>query len=106
PLYCEPERALLVEDRRMRVTRGGIGHGVFGHLSSFWVELADMTFEVARVPDVAVFVGSQAMRTCMWRLEVIFCDLARGGIQPPEHVSELPCIPYSAVGSAEWIMAP
>ncbi len=92
-LHCEPERALLVEDRRVRVTCGGIGHGIYGHLSGFRVELADVTFGVARIPDVAVFVGGQAMRTCMRRLEAIFRDLARSGIQPPEHVGELPCIP-------------
>ena len=46
-LHGEPERALLIEDRRMRIARCRIGHRIFGYLACARIQLSDETCGVA-----------------------------------------------------------
>ena len=48
----------MIEHGRVRITRRGIRHGVFGQLAGLWIELANRGLKVARVPDVTVTVGN------------------------------------------------
>src|SRR4029079_15111271 len=61
-LHGEPENPVLIEDRGMRITRRWIRHEMFDDLAGFRIELSDRCLEVSRVPDVALFIGGQAVR--------------------------------------------
>ena len=61
-LQREPQRALLIEDRRVRIAGGRIGHPVLDLLAGLRIELADVTGQLRGEPDVSVLVGNQPMR--------------------------------------------
>jgi hypothetical protein len=57
----EKENSIPVEDRRMRITRGRIGHRVFHHCAGSWIKLADISGGIRSEPDVAFLIGNQAV---------------------------------------------
>ncbi len=95
-LQREPERAVAVEDRRVRVLRRRVGHLVDGHLAGLRIELADRAVAVAGVPDVAGRIEGHRMRQRL-RRQRIFLHLAGSGVDPPNQVAELPGPPDRAV---------
>ena len=54
--FCsgEPQHAVLVEERRVRIARRRFGHRVFGDLAGLRIELADVAASIGGEPDVAV----------------------------------------------------
>ncbi len=59
----EPQRPLLIEDRRVRVASLRIGKRKFSDVAVFGIEFADVTFETRREPDIAAGVGDEPVRT-------------------------------------------
>src|SRR4029453_963922 len=88
----EPERAIPVEDWRMRVPRGRVRHLVLGHLSRLRVEPADEPGEISRVPDVAVAICDEAMRSVAAGKRVL-TYLPGIHIHAPEVVRDLTGVP-------------
>jgi hypothetical protein len=51
--------SLLIEDKRMRITRLRVGHRIFADLASLRIKLSDIALEIGREPDFAVFVSNE-----------------------------------------------
>ena len=93
------------EKRRMWVARVGIRHGIFGDLAGLGIQLADVSAEIRRIPDVAVFIRGQPVRPGL-RRQLVFLELLRLGIEMSEHISHLPRVPNGSVRSKHGIMRP
>src|SRR5436309_2168959 len=70
---------------------------VFGDCSGLRIKLADRRSGVAGVPDVAVSIFLQAMRSGVRRLERKFPDFPCLRIDPAKHIGQLARVPECAV---------
>ena len=59
---------MRVENSRVRVFRLRIRHFVLSDFARARIELANVRGEVSGVPDVAVAIGNEAMRTIVFAL--------------------------------------
>src|SRR5205085_10828204 len=90
----------------MRILGFRIGHGVFGDCAAPGIELADQGGGVARVPDVAILILHQTMRSGMRCLERVLLDLTRLRIDAPENVGHLAAVPERALPCSQRIVGP
>jgi hypothetical protein len=74
-LNGEPQNAGLVEGKRVRITRLGVGQGVFGNGARTRIEPVDKLCIVAGKPDIPMPVFYQAMRPRVRGLQRIFFEL-------------------------------
>ena len=95
-LQREPEDAVGIEDRGVRVLRRRIGHPVLGDLPGVRVEHADRRVLIARVPDVAGIIEGHGVRHRPRRQRVLDHRAGRG-IDPADQVAPLPGPPDGAV---------
>src|SRR5438034_6153575 len=111
-LHGEPERALLVEDRRVRTTRRWIGDLVFGDHARFGIELPEVSILLAGIPDVPILVGHEPMRPhavrqlCVIGPEWIVPDFTGARIETTQAAARLARIPDGAVGRYRGIVRP
>src|SRR5258708_36140438 len=101
-LQRETQDFVLVEDERMRIAllRGW----VFGDCSGLRIELSDQGSRVARVPNVAVMILLQAVRSGVRCLELKFREFAGRRIQPAKDVGQLASVPDRAVPPRHRVM--
>src|SRR6185369_16148729 len=102
-LHAEPQDAVLVEQRRVRILRLWTGHVVVFELAGLDVELADVATPVASVPDVAILVVDQPVRSAPHR-DRVFLHLSSLRIEPAKPVGKLTSPPDRAIGSRQRIM--
>ena len=97
-LHREPEDALAIEERRVRIA-GGLGQLVLGHVAGRGIELADIALRIRGEPDVAVL---SAVSPCGpdSGVAALFLDRAGLGIDAPSEIRELAGVPERAVGVA------
>ena len=57
-LHGKPQCSVLIEDKRVWITRFSVGHGIFADRACLRIELPDIAFEIGREPDVAICVGN------------------------------------------------
>src|SRR6516162_6135940 len=83
-LNGEPQHAMPIEYRRVRIARRRIRHLILRHMTRTRVKFADVTTVIRCVPDVAVPVGDEPVRprVCGQR---ILLDRAGLRIEPPEN---------------------
>src|SRR5262249_53171179 len=109
-LHGEPERALLVEDRRVRTTRRWIGDLVFRDHARFGIEFTEVSVQLAGIPDVPILVGYEPMRPhavgklCVIGPEWIVPDFTGAWIETTQAAARLARIPNGAVGPDRGIV--
>src|SRR5204863_9424647 len=94
-LHREPQHSVVVEDERMWIAllRGR----VFSHASGLRIEFSDQGARVARIPNVAVTILLQAVRSGVRCLELEFREFAGRRIEPSEYVGQLASVPERPV---------
>src|ERR1700693_2321553 len=78
----EPQNAIVIEYGRVRVDLGTAGWAILSNLTRLWIEFANVTSGDCGEPDVAIFVGDQAVRAGVGRLQRIFLELSSFRIEP------------------------
>src|SRR5438876_3695434 len=87
----------------MGIVRGGVGHFVFSYLAGLGIELRNRTRRVCRVPDVAVAIRNQAVRTvASGKIEL--AELTGCHVDAPEFVRSLPAVPQCIAGTECRVM--
>src|SRR6267143_3121002 len=98
-LQREPKHALAIKHGGVRVLALWIGNLVFRYGSRSRVELADITPEISREPDISFAIGNQSMRPRVFHFQRILLERAALRIQPPDlahHLFRKPQRPVSA----------
>src|SRR5262249_50435427 len=103
-LHGETTNVVAIENESVRVLGVGRGHRVLGDDPGLGIELPDQRRAVAREPDIAIVILSEAVRSGARGLEVILLHRAGFGIEPPQLVGELPSPPNSSVLGGKRIM--
>ena len=88
----------------MGVARRGVGHLVLGHLAGLGIELADEPRAVTGVPDVAVAIRDETVRTGVGRGQRPLADLPGRHVDTPEIVRALTRVPQAAVDAESGIV--
>src|SRR5262249_58638005 len=104
-LQGEPKGSLVVEDRRMWIAGGGVGHFVFGDSPGARIEFADRPVAVPRVPDVALLVGGHGVWLGVFR-QGVFPDFAGFGIELAYEIAPHPRPPYCAIRCLNGVTGP
>src|SRR6267142_1077534 len=98
-LKREPQHALAIKHGRVWILALWIGDLVFRYGSRPGVELADVTLEISREPDISVAIGNQSMWSGVFHLQRVLFERAALRIQPPDlahHLFRKPQRPVSA----------
>src|ERR1700722_8980890 len=72
----EPENAVVVEYRRMRIDLGAVGWAIFGNASGLRIKLANVARGNGGEPNVAIFIRDQPVRTGVRRLQRVFFEFS------------------------------
>src|SRR5262249_40512953 len=91
-LHGEPQDPLLLEEGRMRITRMG-GQFVFGELTRFGIELADVALRIRGEPNISIFVFNKTMRSGARYSWTKFFDVSGLSVDSSEHVRILSAVP-------------
>src|SRR6266404_3210247 len=103
-LQREPKHALAVKHGGVRVLALWIGNLVFRYGSRSRVELADITLEISREPDISFSIGNQSMWSGVFHLQRVLFERARLRIQPSNLAYHLFGKPQRPVGADRRIM--